>query len=240
LRPTPKTPPGLLFRRALVLAIGCFGLIWGIFAISSGNAADEFWDIERTLLRFETFSPTTLMRTLDSQSSQSLSPCDTHAQRALLLMEMPLAETALRSGAAKEFDRHIQSLQARSRRILSCAPRDSFAWLLLFNLEILHGRLDDHAFNLLEMSYENSPNEAWISIRRIMVAMPLVLVAPQPVRQRILHEFQQLIRNGFTNEAARSYLVAPASVRSLLQAQIDQLNLSEQKAFSDQLQKIRS
>jgi hypothetical protein len=155
-------------------------------------------------------------------------------------MEMPLAEAALRSGDTVEFDQRIQSLEARSRRILSCTPRESFVWLLLFNLEVLHGLLNEHSFSLLAMSYETSPNEAWISIRRIVVAMPLVLIAPEPLRERILFEFQQLIRHGFVDEAARSYLAASEVIRSLLQTQMEQLDLPRQKAFSDALQKLRS
>jgi hypothetical protein len=216
------------------------GLVWGIFALPGSETADDFRDLESHLLRFETFSPTTLARTLENQASQNLSPCDTHSQRAMLLMEMPLAEAALRSGAVNEFDRRIQSLETRSRRILSCTPRESFVWLLLFNLEILHGRLNEQAFNLLAMSYETSPNEAWISIRRIIVAMPMVLIAPESLRQKILFEFQQLIRNGFVDDAARSYLTASGSIRSLLQAQIGKLGLPQQEAFSDALQKLRS
>ena len=172
--------------------------------------------------------------------SHDLSPCDTHSQRALLLMEMPLAEAALRSGAAAEFDRHVQSLEGRSRQVLGCTPRESFVWLLVFDLEVLHGRLNEQSFELLAMSYETSPNEAWISIRRIIVAMPLVLVAPEPVRQKIIFEFQQLIRNGFVDDAARCYFTASSSIRSLLQTQIEQLDLPRQKTFSDALQKIRS
>jgi len=155
-------------------------------------------------------------------------------------MEMPLAEAALRSGAAGEFDRRIQSLEARSSRILSCAPRESFVWLLAFNLEVLHGRLNEQSFNLLAMSYETSPNEAWISVRRIIVAMPLVLIASEPIRHKILFEFQQLIRHRFVDDAARSYLTASGSVRSLLQTQIEQLDPPRQKSFSNALQKIRS
>ena len=101
-------------------------------------------------------------------------------------MEMPLAEAALRSGAANEFDRRIQSLETRVRQVLGCTPRESFVWLLAFNLEVLHGRLNERSFDLLAMPYETSPNEAWISIRRIVVAMPLVLSAPEPVRHKIL------------------------------------------------------
>ena len=238
--PASTTPLGIIVRRVLTLAVGCLGLVWGIFALPRSEAADDFRDIESRLLRSETFNRASLMQTLESQISRDLSPCDTHSQRALLVMEMPLAEAALRSGAAAEFDRHVQSLEVRSRQVLGCAPRESFVWLLAFDLEVLHGRLNEQSFELLAMSYETSPNEAWISIRRIIVAMPLVLVAPEPVRQKIIFEFQQLIRNGFVDDAARCYFTASSSIRSLLQSQIEQLDLPRQKTFSDALQKIRS
>src|ERR1700731_2958585 len=146
--------------------MGCLALVWGIFALPRSEAADDLRDIESRLLRSEAFSRAALTQTLESQISRDLSPCDTHSQRALLLMEMPLAEAALRSGAASEFDRRIQALEARSRPVLGCAPRDSFVWLGALNLEVLRGRLNEQSFNLLAMSYETSPNEAWISILR--------------------------------------------------------------------------
>jgi hypothetical protein len=240
LRPAPKTTLGLFARRALTLAIGCLGLVWGIFALPRSEAVDDFRDIESRLLHFETFSRTTLTQILESQASQSLSACDTHSQRAMLLMEMPLAEVALRSGAADEYDQRIHSLESRTIRILSCTPRESFVWLSLFNLEVLHGRLNEQSFDLLGMSYETSPNEAWISIRRMTAAAPLILIAPEPLRQKILFEFQQLIRYGFEIEAARCYFAASGSIRSLLQTRVEQLDPPRQKAFSDALQKLRS
>ena len=231
---------GSTVRRTLTLGFGCLGLVWGIFVLPQSEAADDFRDIESRLLRSETFNRTTLAQSLESQSSQNVSPCDTHSQRALLLMEMPLAEAALRAGAAGWFDRHIESLEARSRRVLSCAPRESFVWLVAFNLELLHGRLSPQSFDLLAMSYETSPNEAWISIRRIIVAMPLVLVAPEPVRQKILFEFGQLVRNGFADDAAHAYSVASPAICSLLQTQVEQFDPARQKDFSNALKRIRS
>jgi hypothetical protein len=226
--------------RALLLAIGSLGLVWGIFEIPRSEAADDFRDIEGRTLRFEAFSRTTTTRALEDQASQNLSACETHAQRALLLMEMPLAEAALQSGATNEFDQRIHSLETRSRRILSCTPRESFVWLLMFDLEVLHGRLNEQSFNLLAMSYETSPSEAWISIRRIIVAMPLVLIAPGPVRTKILLEFQQLIRNGFVADASRSYLNASGPIQALLQTQIKELDAPGQRAFAETLQKLGS
>lgn len=153
---------------------------------------------------------------------------------------MPLAEAALRSGATAEFSRRIQSIEDRTKQVLSCAPRQSFIWLLAFNLEVLHGQLNEQAFDLLAMSYETSPNEAWISLRRILVTLPLVLTAPETLRQKILFEFQQLVRNGFVDDAARFYLKASGSIRSLLKTQIEQLDPSQQKNFSNALKKALS
>lgn len=89
------------------------------------------------------------------------------------------------------------------------------------------------------MSYETSPNEAWISIRRIIVAMPVLLLVPEPLREQILHEFRLLILHGFAGDAARSYLAAPESIRSLLQPRIEQLGPPQRRAFSDALSRLR-
>lgn len=229
-----------LATRALIVILATAGLTWAAGSFPRSEAADDFTYLENRLLHFESFSPAISGQVLNNSVSQSLSVCDTHAQRAMLLIEMPLAETALRSGAVDEFDRHIRALEARSREILGCMPRDSFAWLLAFDLAVLHGELDNQAFDLLAMSYETSPNEAWISVRRIIVAMPVLMLAPQPVRQSILSEFQRLIRNGFTDDAARCYSAASPSIRSVLQDRVEQLDVAQRKRFSDALATLRS
>lgn len=224
----------------MAIAIGSLALVWGIFNFPQSEATDNLRDVESRLLRYETFSHATLASILASPVSMASSPCDTHAQRALLLMEMPLAEAALRAGASDEFDRRINSLEHRAKQALGCTPRESFVWLLLFNLEALHGQLSEHAFNLLARSYETSPNEAWISIRRITVAMPLLLIASEPVRKLIILEFTQLIRNNFINDAARAYLAASPPVRKLLITEVDRLDITQQKSFTAAIQQLRS
>ena len=196
-------------------------------------AADRFWSLENKLLHFDKFEPELLAIEVNSSAASSLSDCDTHSQTALLVAEMHLAEAALRKGELRDFEVYSQSMESRSKRVLSCAPRSSYVWLLAFSLELLHGRLDQQTFALLAMSYDTSPNEAWISIRRNIVATPLVLIVPQPLQSRILSEFQQLIRNGFQDEAARSYLSASTAIRALLQTKIEQLEPSSQKRLSD-------
>lgn len=233
--------PGVFVLRLLALLIGCSGLIWGISNVARGTVSDELQNLEYRLLQFETFNQTTGMRTLAGPTAEEegLSACDSHAQRALLLLEMPLADAALRSGAVQDFDLHIQSLESRSRQALACAPRDSLAWLLLFGIQVEYGRLDDHSFNFLDTSYETSPTEAWVSVRRMAVALPVVIAAPEPVRQKVLAEFQNLVRNRFLDIPALSYLNAHAPLRALLQSRIEELDPLSQAAFSQALLRLR-
>jgi hypothetical protein len=229
-----------VIQLCLRLAVGSIGLAWGIFVLPTSEAADDYRYLESQLLHSETYNLQTLALKLASPAAQVLRDCDTHSQTALLLMEMRLAQAALRAGAATEFDQRAKSLEFRAKRVLSCAPRQSFVWLVAFSLEIMHGRLNEQSLNQLAMSYETSPNEGWIAIRRNIVALPLVLLVPQGLQNKILVEFQQLIRNGFVDEAAVSYSGASASIRSLLQAAIERLDAPRQKAFRDAIQRNHS
>jgi hypothetical protein len=101
------------------------GLVWGISNVTRGGASDAFLGLETRLLKFETFGRATAITMLNSAVARDLNACDTHAQRALMLVEIPLADAALRSGAVQEFDQRIHSLEARARQTLGCTPRDS-------------------------------------------------------------------------------------------------------------------
>jgi hypothetical protein len=226
----------LLIRKALTLALGCAGLIWGIVTFPNSQQADNFWTLKNQLLRSENFDPTALAATLASSNLQTLSDCDSDAQLALLLIEMRLTESSLRAGDSNKFDQSSAALGLRARRALSCAPRQSLVWLVDFSLAVLHGQLDNQSFALLALSYQTSPNEAWIAIRRNFVAIPIVQLLPEASRQDVLSEFQQLIRNGFELDASRSFLRAGGPVRSLLQAKVEQLEQSRQEAFWRALQ----
>jgi hypothetical protein len=226
--------------RVPILIVGCLALAWGVSNLGQSLVITDFWDVEAQLMRFETFSQTTAARTLESAAAKGLSACDTHSQRALLLMEIPLAGAGLRSGAGSEFDRHMRSLETRTRQILSCSPRDSFAWLTAFGLETQHGLSSGHSFDLLAMSYETSPREAWLALRRIIVAVPLTLMAPEPVQAKILDEYQDLIRHRFFDIPARVYLNASPATQALLQTRIDQLDPTSKRHFSEELDRRRA
>jgi hypothetical protein len=226
--------------RGLTLTVAALVLGWAIQVLPTSEAADQYRYLENQLLHSENFSSTTFGQQLAYVASQTLADCDTHSQTAIALMEMRLAEIALHSGKVDEFDRLSSSLEARSRRVLNCAPRESFIWLLAFSLEILHGRMTEETFSLLAMSYETSPSEGWIAIRRNFVGTPLLLVMPVALQDSFLQEFGRLVSNGFQHEAALSYSAASLPIRSYLRTQVEQLDSFQQQRFWDAFRKIQS
>ena len=230
----------LVIQRLVMLILGGSGLIWGLLVLPTSDASDDLRYMEAELLQSETFDTKALAVELSDPSADAISGCDSSSQTALLLIEMRVAQTALRAGAVDDFDQHANSLEARSKQTLSCAPRASLVWLIAFSLKILHGQPDKQALDLLEMSYETSPNEAWIGIRRIIAAMPVLALLSQPLQEKVLAEFEQLARSGFAYEAARSYAGASTSTRPLLLDRIQRLDAREQKLFWDEVEKVES
>jgi hypothetical protein len=231
---------GPYLRKGLIFVLSCAGLAWGLQVFPVSEKIDEFRSLRSQLLRSETFSQQALATELSISNSQVPNECDSDAQVALLLIEMRLAEASLRAGDVTQFDQHARSLQLRVKRTLSCAPRQSFVWLIAFSLAVLHGQLDSDSIGMLTLSYKTSPDEAWIAIRRNFVAVPIVQLLPEALSQKVLSEFQQLIRDGFEAEASRSFLRATGPVRSLLQARVERLDEPRQEAFWKASQKVGS
>ncbi|PZA12826.1 hypothetical protein DNX69_06430 [Rhodopseudomonas palustris] len=217
--------------RLVSVAIGAIGVLWAVANVHRAIAIDRFEGLADHLLRFKTFDDTFSSAVLQSRSAHALSSCDARAQRALIMLEIPLADAALRAGVAGEFDLRNGDLTSRAKKILSCAPSDSFAWLVLFGLAVQSGRLGPDAFALLERSYETSPREAWIAVRRISIAAPVASMAPEATRSKILFEFRQLVRDGYVELPARSYVRSHQGVRDFLDTEVSQLDVHSRLRF---------
>jgi hypothetical protein len=238
----PKSAGSLrpLPLRLLTLAIGSLALIWGFASLGRGAVADDLRELEARLLRFSTFSTAFAEGTLEHTAERDVSACDTHSQHALMLLEIPMADAALRSGDGHAYDRHVASLEARTRLVLGCSPRDSLAWLVAFGLQVQHGVLNEQSFRLLAMSYETSRDEAWIAVRRTAVAVPVLLSASPAVQSRILNEFENLVRHRFVQMPARAYVRASSATRILLDSRINKLDSASRREFSEAVEQGRS
>ncbi|WP_205502357.1 hypothetical protein [Rhodopseudomonas sp. BR0G17] len=219
-------------------AIGVIGIGWAVANFHRAIAIDRFEAFTDHLLRFKTFDDSFSTTVLNSRSAHALDACDTRAQRALIMLEIPLADVALRTGATNEFDRRTTDLRTRAYQSLSCAPTESFAWLVLFGLAVQAGRLDADTFALLERSYETSPREAWIAVRRIAVAAPVASLAPDAIRSKIVSEFRQLLLDGYVELPAQAYARSHQGVKEFLDTQVEQLDVRTQLRFKAAVTKL--
>lgn len=219
-------------------AIGVIGIVWATANFHRAIAIDRFESFADHLLRFKTFDNGFSSTVLNSRAAHALDACDTRAQRALIMLEIPLADAALRTGAANEFDARTADLKTRAYQSLSCAPTESFAWLVLFGLAVQSGRLDPDAFAFLERSYETSAREAWVAVRRIAIAAPVASLAPEATRHKIASEFRQLLLDGYVELPAQSYARSHQGVREFLDAEVEQLDVRSQLRFKAAVAKL--
>ena len=223
--------PGSRLRHSLTIGLALAGLLWGIVTLPRSEDADQFRRLNTELLRSENFSLRDLANKLSASNLAAESGCDSDQQTALLTIEMRLADTALHSGDSAAFDRHSLSVAQRAKRALSCTPRQSFIWLIAFSQAVLSGKLDDDTLKMLSLSYQTSPNEGWISVRRNFVATPLIPILPPDLRDSAEQEFEQLVADGFEAEAAKSFVRAQPAVQTSLQARLQHLAPARQEAF---------
>jgi hypothetical protein len=221
----------LRLPQALLLAFSCVAFAWSIHVLPRSEHIDQLAYLKDQLLRSEIYEPESTKRLYEELQNAYLGECEPDSQMSLILMSLRVAENALRTGAATDFDLKLDDLTTSIRVALGCAPRSSYLWLLSFWTETLSGRLGPKSLEMLAMSYETGPNEGWIAIRRNSTAIPVVPIASDPLRQRIIREFGLLVRDGFLREAAASYSVATPEVRSALQTELLRSGDSRQREF---------
>jgi hypothetical protein len=218
-------------RRSAVGLVGGLALGGSIWMLRLSDVSDGFIRIEQQLLHSEMFDIDRMAAAVRANAVGTSRGCDTHTQNALVLIEMRLADHALQSGSATDFENYSSSMQQRAEKGLACAPYTSFLWLAAFSGRLAHGQLDQRALEFLSMSYRTSSFEGWLMIRRLALVLPLTTVVSAPLREAILSEFMRCIEDGYVAEAARSYARAPLSAQQLLREQLGRTTAQKQTEF---------
>ena len=79
------------------------------------------------------------------------------------------------------------------RRALSCAPADPLEWLTLFWLDAGKSWFTPEDGNYLRMSYALGPNEGWIALWRVRLAVALFERLPTDLSNDAIDEFIKLV-----------------------------------------------
>ena len=110
--------------------------------------------------------------------------------------------------------------------------------MVLFWFENTVNGFDASRLPLLLMSYKLAPNEAWIAVRRSVIAFPVYPLMEKSDQAKVLQEFAGLVDNNFYVEAARIWMTLPDVIRSDIIPALNRLPTKDQMGFARAVRRL--
>jgi hypothetical protein len=182
------------FARVLTWLLAVTAIGWGGFFLP------RFWQqapldhVASEYLQGQGFNSKTLFHIVrEAETAKQLSFCDATRLRDLLILRLAIFNDAIaeRDEASVKLD--YAPLYVATRTALSCAPSDSFAWLVLFWLDVGRRGFNSDNAHYLRLSYALSPNEEWIALWRNSLALSIFSQLPADLANDALAEFIKLV-----------------------------------------------
>jgi hypothetical protein len=185
--------------RILIAIFGICAITWAIDVIPIYRAEALLAGAGQPILSGDRFNAAQLgamKRELDAARPR---PVQASAASGAAVIRLLLFEDELKAGNRQPSDAEISDLQKSVSAVLAQSPADSFMWLTEFTLQRRRGA--DNV-NSLRMSYQSGPNEAWIAVRRLPLALDVFQSLPSDLAEQTLSEFAGLVRSGRYADAA--------------------------------------
>lgn len=213
------------FARISLLLLGGLGVAWALTALADDGELRRLTELRTAVLAGETFDSRGIGAIASElERSADLPACATRVLETIVPLRLRLVELALvedDDGRAREL---TAGLQRDARKLVSCAPYQSFAWLVLFWSRNLEGNLAPADFELLRMSLRTGPHEGWISRRRNQVALAAFDALPDDLKEKTAGEFRDLAQTTYLADAAASFVeIAPQTARDRIVARLADL-----------------
>jgi hypothetical protein len=124
-------------------------------------------------------------------------------------------------------------LNDAARTALTCAPTDSFAWLVLFWLDAARHGLRPTNLNYLQMSYALAPNEEWIALWRNRLAMAVFTQLPENLANDAVNEFVGLVNTSqLYQETATIFASAAPAAQKRIVTQLKSAGSVQRQIFA--------
>lgn len=121
--------------------------------------------------------------------------------RAVALIRLRQAELEITSGKPAT-DKTIAAAESAIRRALGYTPSDGFLWYALAWILKYRDGLTPAGLDALTMSYVTSEHEGWVAVHRNAFAISLYTDLPQPIRDKVVAEFRNLVASNYVDQAA--------------------------------------
>lgn len=218
--------------RAFTATFGICSIAWAISSLSAYQAEASFVNPARGILSGESYSIerlNVLKRQLDVIPAKLLR---SSALNDVAVIRLRLVEGELATGSHQIAAPSLANLEAAATAALAQSPRNSFLWLIEYWIRDLRGGATAGDLQFLRMSYLSGPNEAWIALRRNPIALSVFSSLPPEIANRVLSEFEGLVRSNFYQEASNIIAGPGWAVHEKLLSRLVQIKEADRRAFA--------
>ncbi|MBU6461127.1 MAG: hypothetical protein KGL35_28930 [Bradyrhizobium sp.] len=226
--------PGFWLARSFTASLGICSLAWVIYSLPVFRAEVMLSDTVQTILSGESYNATQLdwlERRLDAIPPQTLRST---ALNDVAVIRLKLTESKL-VAHDPQIASDLSNLNTAVTAALEGTPSSSFLWLIKYWIQQERGGAADDGLKLLRMSYSLGPNESWIAIRRLPLALRVFSSLPPDIADQTLSEFAGLVRSHFYQEAADIVAGPGWAVHEKLLGRLAELKKSYRNQFAQVL-----
>lgn len=139
----------------------------------------------------------------------------------------------------RESGQQAQSRLSEQARLVEDAlrntPGDGFLWLTLFWVSDRNGATANDKWRFLRRSYELSPNEGWIGLKRNPIVLDSFATLPDDIAENAMQELTHLVHSGLHAEAAKIIAGPGLPVNKLLLRRLRALGPVDRAALARDL-----
>jgi len=184
--------------RSFVCLLGVGAIVWGLFVLPL------FWQeasprsvATKLLYDDDSFRLQSLFdEAQQAEKSAQHSFCVPTALHSLFVLRLFILNRAFAESNQSLVESSYDSPLDAARNALNCTPADSFIWLTLFWLDAGKYGVNARNANYLRLSYAWGPNEGWIALWRVRLALLLFERLPPDLSNRAVDDFINLVNTG--------------------------------------------
>jgi hypothetical protein len=153
----------------------------------------------------------------------------------LAIIRLRSAETMPPGESSQEVQSRLQELAGLTKDALRNTPTDGFLWLTLCWISDSSGTATNDGWRFLRSSYQSSPNEGWIGLKRNPFALGRFTTLPDDIAEDAVQELMHLVQSGLHAEAAQIIAGPGLPINKLLLRRLRALGLVERTALARSL-----
>jgi hypothetical protein len=220
--------------RTFIYLLGLGAIAWGglvlplfwrqapLDAVASGLAQGNSFKIQMLLDEAQ-----------QVETSEPFSFCNPTKLHNAVVLRLAIPDDAIAAAQQTTIDSAHTSFNDLTRGALACAPTDSFGWLTLFYLGAGKSGLTPENANYLRLSYALGPNEGWIALWRVRLALALFERLPSNLSNDAIEEFVKLVDTGrLYPETAKIFASSTPAAQSRIVDELKRTNSIPRQIFA--------